>query len=707
MTYNQKIPPFKWFILENFPYIEEDFDALTNWQLFCKLGKEMNKIIQKCNLTGEQVENLTNAFNALQTYVNNYFENLDIQDEIDNKLDEMAESGELTDIIAQYLQLAGVLAYDNKADMKSAENIANGSICKTLGDTSYQDGKGYFYKVRQVRNTDVIDDELIIQLYDENLVAERIPEPEIGHLENLTTNDKSTIINAINNAPSSQTLELGKSITYDIPTTDDVGHMQASCTNGDYLYVCVVGNNTYPNGYIYVFNISDNTYVTKYNVTGMYHGNDITYKDNKLYIACVDDEKLVEYDITAGTSTTLDLFSTDYPDFWTTGISQYNGKLVAWLSPSSNDTTDLNSDKFVMINDDDSFTELEFDDPYNIAKVLHGTIVRQQFDIDTENNLVYILNQQPNVLIEGTIINNKITLQKMYNIPLQDYTTNPIGETESVAVINNQYYSKGSLFITAREFKTEENTTIQYGNDTIQNYVVNPKCSTTMFSNSTQGYYNGAINNFNQLSVKKNGITNLIEQGSSTYPIKDLVRAMNQVRLLSGNTEIRIRDSETYYVPFLFGYDNVKIAIDNNCNPTIYFGNITNSSLTIETSSTNSTVTIKPIATNKRITIKQSTIRLYGAPVSSDTIILENVQFSLSQTNMTTRKTRVNNTENVSSGYAFQVFDGSFFRDQINYTVASGDKYIQYGNGGSIVATDKSSSYLNKVGTGAIINISM
>lgn len=93
--------PFKWFVLQNFPFIEADFDAITNWQLFCKLGEEMNKIIEKVNQAGEQTENLTNAFIELQNYVNNYFENLDVQEEINNKLDEMAEGGELAEIINQ------------------------------------------------------------------------------------------------------------------------------------------------------------------------------------------------------------------------------------------------------------------------------------------------------------------------------------------------------------------------------------------------------------------------------------------------------------------------------------------------------------------------------------------------------------------------------------------------------------------------------
>ena len=91
----KNLSPFKWFVLENFPFIEADFDALTDWQLFCKLGKEINKIIDSQNIVGEQAETLTNTFNTLYNYVHNYFDNLDVQDEIDNKLNELVESGEL------------------------------------------------------------------------------------------------------------------------------------------------------------------------------------------------------------------------------------------------------------------------------------------------------------------------------------------------------------------------------------------------------------------------------------------------------------------------------------------------------------------------------------------------------------------------------------------------------------------------------------
>lgn len=181
----KNLTPFKWFVLENFPFIEEDFDALTNWQLFCKLGQEMNKIINSVNTSGEQVQTLTDAFNNLQDYVNNYFKNLDVQTEINNKLDEMANNGELTEIIAQYLQLAGLLCFNTLNELKNATNIVAGSFTKTFGKNSYNDGLGEFYKIRNITNDDIIDEINIIKINNsDTLIAELIKNATIDKIIN-------------------------------------------------------------------------------------------------------------------------------------------------------------------------------------------------------------------------------------------------------------------------------------------------------------------------------------------------------------------------------------------------------------------------------------------------------------------------------------------------------------------------------------------
>lgn len=161
----KRLHPFKWYILENFPFLEDSIDVLTNYQLFCKLGEMYNKEVDAINTLGIQVEGLTD-----------WFDNLDVQDEINNKLDDMAESGELEEIIGAYINANAILAFDTLADLKSATNLIGGSYAKTLGYYSINDGGGATYKIRSVTNQDTEDDAFIVALNDNTLVAELIIE---------------------------------------------------------------------------------------------------------------------------------------------------------------------------------------------------------------------------------------------------------------------------------------------------------------------------------------------------------------------------------------------------------------------------------------------------------------------------------------------------------------------------------------------------
>lgn len=98
-----RIPKFRRFVLQNFPFIEQDFDALTDYGLICKVIEYLNAVITSTNATSEQVEILTDLFNQLKTYVDNYFDNLDVQEEVNKKLEEMAEDGSLAELVDKYL----------------------------------------------------------------------------------------------------------------------------------------------------------------------------------------------------------------------------------------------------------------------------------------------------------------------------------------------------------------------------------------------------------------------------------------------------------------------------------------------------------------------------------------------------------------------------------------------------------------------------
>jgi hypothetical protein len=169
-----KIPKMRRFILQNFPFIEQDFDALTDYELICKVVEYLNKVIEQTNLNSEQFEILTNAFNELKDYVDHYFDNLDVQDEINNKLEAMAESGQLSEIISLYLQLACVQVYDTLSDMQNATNLVDGSIARTFGKVTYNDGRGELYKIRTITSGDVVDGDNIVSVnFSNTLIGEK------------------------------------------------------------------------------------------------------------------------------------------------------------------------------------------------------------------------------------------------------------------------------------------------------------------------------------------------------------------------------------------------------------------------------------------------------------------------------------------------------------------------------------------------------
>ena len=177
----EKIKPTGLFTNYIYKAIPLAFDeSMSYYETLCGLLSYLkDTVIPALNNNADAIIEVQNLMTQLQNYVDNYFENLDVQEEINNKLDEMAESGELTDIIAQYLQLAGILAFNTVNDLKNAQNITNGSICKTLGYETYNDGKGEFYKIRTITSSDVVDNINIIALQISNtLIAENAREIE-------------------------------------------------------------------------------------------------------------------------------------------------------------------------------------------------------------------------------------------------------------------------------------------------------------------------------------------------------------------------------------------------------------------------------------------------------------------------------------------------------------------------------------------------
>lgn len=65
--------------------------------------QQVSRMYFKINELIRSNNELLTSFQDLHNYVYDYFDNLDVQEEINNKLDEMAESGELAEIVENYL----------------------------------------------------------------------------------------------------------------------------------------------------------------------------------------------------------------------------------------------------------------------------------------------------------------------------------------------------------------------------------------------------------------------------------------------------------------------------------------------------------------------------------------------------------------------------------------------------------------------------
>lgn len=94
--------PFKFWCQKILPAVYDD--SLSYYELLCKVVDYLNRIMEDDNNVIDLVNQCEADFIELKSYVDNYFDNLDVQEEINNKLDMMALDGSLMDLIEPYLQ---------------------------------------------------------------------------------------------------------------------------------------------------------------------------------------------------------------------------------------------------------------------------------------------------------------------------------------------------------------------------------------------------------------------------------------------------------------------------------------------------------------------------------------------------------------------------------------------------------------------------
>lgn len=173
--------PFKKLVMTIGELPTSFIESMTYYELLAWFTNYLETvIIPTVNNNAEATEELQTLFTELKSYVDNYFDNLDVQDEINNKLDAMVEAGTLQEIVADYLNSKAVFGFDTVADMKSSTNLIDGSYARTLGFYSLNDGGGATYRIREITNSDVVDEKFIVAIGNNDLIAELITSNKVN-----------------------------------------------------------------------------------------------------------------------------------------------------------------------------------------------------------------------------------------------------------------------------------------------------------------------------------------------------------------------------------------------------------------------------------------------------------------------------------------------------------------------------------------------
>lgn len=106
MFCNNGFNNFRFFVLRNFPFIEKDFDALTDYEILCKIfeyfEKQIKEVDEKYGGLFDTVSNLSEQFEQLKVDINstlNKFQS-NIQIEVDTRLE--SNWNQVVQLLSQY-----------------------------------------------------------------------------------------------------------------------------------------------------------------------------------------------------------------------------------------------------------------------------------------------------------------------------------------------------------------------------------------------------------------------------------------------------------------------------------------------------------------------------------------------------------------------------------------------------------------------------
>lgn len=131
---------------EQFPY-SNSHDLNLDWII-----REVKKAIDGFKALSNKTDDFETTLNNALEYINNYFKNLNVQEEINNKLEAMKENGELADIIASFLKAPNY--YLSVQNMVADTSITNNSVAITASYNNAGNDGSCLYWIHKPKSYD-------------------------------------------------------------------------------------------------------------------------------------------------------------------------------------------------------------------------------------------------------------------------------------------------------------------------------------------------------------------------------------------------------------------------------------------------------------------------------------------------------------------------------------------------------------------------
>lgn len=529
------LPPFKAFLASNIPSVYDN--TLSYYDELTKLIAYLDQLVPIVN------EN-TAGLAALKEYVEHYFDNLNVQQEINNKLDDMAEKGELAEIVALYANLPCIHAYDTIADMAASESLVAGSVARAMSKTVAGTGDGNYYKIRETVGGDNPDGVNLVTITGTTLVAEIIPD---AFMDEIAQDIQEVEAEIDYKYSRTDNISLQNYLTYDMNSTY---YSQGSCIDENGTVYVYTSNTTYNGGNLLVFDKTTETLANTIS-TNFKHGGSLVKKGGYIYAAASDETNdFLAYNTNTGTVTRNTTLESETSFGNCVGVADYDAnKILVMLGQAGYNANVMGLAPYIFNLNNNNFSRITLTN----SKAFNLSMFYAYQDVAYNNGHIYILMSQPNCILDFYVNGDTADLQKIYQIPRRDLLGLTIGEVEGIS------FMPGSdiALLTAH---CDENQHLN--TRTIKMYFL------CFNSELPQFYHNRLLTDsqsYFDIRYLDNSKTSLYENGSETYPFKTFTRAVESAThstILTGN-QVRVK-SGTYNVGRIYGANAVISLVDSD-----------------------------------------------------------------------------------------------------------------------------------------------